>query len=96
MVEGFNIDVTDIPDTALAAEIRAYIDEGRIPGAFLAAVLSNDLRTAACEAAQAARLGDWIRFCEDHLPIASWGSPAIVRLWCATHPNRPQLLRSAA
>lgn len=90
-----DINLSEIPDQALAAEIRALIEEGRMPGRFLVALLTNDLR-AAVDADHGGRLAEWVQFIETTLPIACWGSAAILRAWCANHPHRPLALRAAA
>lgn len=73
----------DIPDSRLEAELRTYVDAGRRPGPFLTALLSNDLRGAVLGADDRNRglLAAWMAFCDDHLPIACWGSEAMVRRW---------------
>ncbi|MGE5505934.1 MAG: hypothetical protein ACM31L_16050 [Actinomycetota bacterium] len=72
-----------IPDASFAAELRAYVDAGRRPGPFLTSLLSNDLRgaVAVADPDNRGRIADWIEFCDGHLPMASWGSAAIVENW---------------
>lgn len=83
------------PDPRYDEEIRAYLKEGRLPGAFLIAVFSNDLRGAIThgDAFNHARLADWCAYCEDTLPLAAWGSAAMVRAWST---ERGPLLQAVA
>lgn len=92
------LDFEDLPDPALAPELRAFVTEGRLPGTFLLALVCNDLRgaVAAADELNRARLSDWVTYCEEHLPIASWGSPVIVGRWCSTQPVAPQRFQRSA
>ena len=70
----------DLPDPALARELSDYLATGRPPGRLLGALLRNDLRGAVA-AGGGRNIADWILFFEKALPVACWGSPAIVRQW---------------
>ncbi len=63
-----------------------YIVVGRPTGAFLAAVLSNDLITAVKKAddLNIQRLRDYGRFLEDCAPVGCYGSPAAYQSWMRT------------
>lgn len=76
-----------IPDASFSAELRAYADARQRPGPFLTALLSNDLRGAVAfaDSANRARIAEWVAFCDDHLPMACWGSAAIVQGWLNGH-----------
>lgn len=60
-----------------------YIRYGTPPGAFLRAVLANDLLIAVLTAdpGNRDRLPDYVRFLYDHAPATCWGSEAAVRAW---------------
>ena len=60
--------------------LREYIATGRLPGAFLQAVLKNDLRDAAARADlfNRRRLWDYVQFLYQEAPMHCWGSPELV------------------
>lgn len=63
--------------------IRRYIDKGIIPGSFLSAVISNDLR-AACEWADEVNLKNlpaYIGYFYNESPSLCWGSAKIMKRW---------------
>lgn len=61
----------------------AYIVEGRVPGSFLAAVLSNDLKNAVAFADDENRcaLPQIIRWLYNEAPNPCWGSPEKFGAW---------------
>ena len=63
--------------------LRAYVEQRRPPGHFLAAVLSNDLRAAVARAddVNALALRGYVVFLYNYVPMGCWGSPAAVRDW---------------
>ncbi len=72
-------------DSGLAAEMRAYLERHARPGAFLFALLSNDLRAAAERSTgfTAHRLPALIAWLVANAPPAAWGSDLAVRTWLA-------------
>jgi len=60
--------------------MKRYAEEGIRPGAFLCAVLENDLLAAVqtADGANLKALVDWVGFCYSELPVDIWGSPAKV------------------
>jgi hypothetical protein len=76
-------DWTLIPDH-LRYSLRAYVERGRIPGAFLTAVLMNDGHEMVMRAwgkLTLAELRAIISFCDRHLPPECFGSPEKVADW---------------
>ena len=64
--------------------MERYIQNGILPGSFLEAVLSNNLRDAVARADDINRdaLPDYVRFLYNHAPSFCWGSPEAVEEWC--------------
>jgi hypothetical protein len=82
--------VTDPRDPALvpapiADSVRLYLEGGRRPGSFLAAVLDNNLKLAALKAdpANARVLVAIVFHLHTTLPESAWGSPSVVAAWTA-------------
>lgn len=63
----------------------AYILEGRPPGGFLYAVLTNDLYEATRKADMMNRncLAHYVDFIVDHAPMECWGSSEKIEQWRA-------------
>lgn len=63
--------------------LDCYVSDHRPVGAFLTAVLSNDLRMAVGHAddANLPLLPEIVRYCHWELPGRCWGSPAKVAAW---------------
>jgi hypothetical protein len=75
-------DWTDIPDH-LRYSLRAYVERGRVPGAFLAAVLMNDGYEMVMRGTMPdiGTLRAIIQFCHRHLPPECFGSPEKLADW---------------
>ncbi len=71
-----------IPDY-MRPGVETYVDDGIVPGDFLKAVLSNDLKEAAFHADHTnyLKLGDYAKFIYWHLPYACQGSREKVIAW---------------
>ncbi len=71
-----------IPDH-MAEGLRDYVNHGREPGHFLAAVLENDLVEAAGKAdfVNMANLPAFAAFLYNYAPRGYWGSREAVREW---------------
>ena len=67
----------------MRASMRRYMEDGRRPGDFLYAVLTNNLMEAFHRAddVNGARLEDYVRFLYWEAPTASYGSAAKVAAW---------------
>lgn len=63
--------------------MRRWIERGIVPGHFLTAVLTNDLREAVARADDTNRslLANYIIFLSSYAPIGCWGSPENVKEW---------------
>lgn len=63
--------------------MQRYVEEGIIPGAFLTAVLENNLVEAVGRAdnINIHRLRDYAIFLYNELPSSAWGSPEKVERW---------------
>lgn len=63
--------------------LDAWINEGRLPGEFLQAVLRNDLREAVgrADAGNLIALPAYIGYLYNEAPAACWGSPEKVAAW---------------
>lgn len=63
---------------------RAYVEEGKLPGTFLQAVLRNDLYGAFNRAdnINQASMFAWARFLSQ-IPMCSWGSVERIKEWVA-------------
>lgn len=62
-----------------------YIVDGKPPGGFLIAVLTNDLKNA-CQAADDTNrhlIYHYVEFLWNHAPAACWGSLGRVKIWIA-------------
>jgi hypothetical protein len=70
-----------IPD--VIETLDAYALDGRPPGDFLIAVLSNDLKEAfgRADTNNAENMHAVLRYCYNHIPAACWGSPEKVKAW---------------
>ena len=76
-----------IPAT-LAAGLERYLRHGIVPGAFLHAVLRNDLHAAvrSADPDSLAALPDIVRYVyRDMTPASCCGSPEAVQRWVAAH-----------
>lgn len=84
LLQSFSYRGRTIPEYMHAGIIR-YLSEGVIPGDFLLAVLSNDLKESVLRAddANVEIVHVYARFLYQYAPIASWGSREIIRTWCA-------------
>lgn len=63
--------------------LNNYINHGVIPGQFLQAVITNDLRRAVSYAdnANLAVLPLYVRFLYNRCPLVSWGSLDLMNSW---------------
>lgn len=70
--------------------IRAYVEDRRLVGEFLTALLSNNLMRAARHAddENRAALADWAGFLYEYIPSDCWGSPEIVAAWLAVDDDQ--------
>jgi hypothetical protein len=86
--------------------IRVFVLEGRIPGHFLKAVLSNDLKEAVGQAddVNLTCLRQYVRFLYNYAPQVCWGSVKKMENWAeiggyvgwskAGYPNLETTLQS--
>jgi len=76
------LDLTNIPKY-MHEEIQGYVNYGWRPGAFLHAVLCNNLIDAATEADtnNIQHLHDYARLLYNELPRASWGNADKIESW---------------
>lgn len=80
----YDLNYTDLPAQHRGG-IRRWIEEGRLPGGFLAAVLSNDL-TESVQRADSDSLRVIREICHwlyNNAPGPCWGSPGAVKAWPA-------------
>jgi hypothetical protein len=65
--------------------LARYIDSGIMPGSFLSAVLTNDLKGAFgyADHINKNRVGDIAMYLYNYAPSACWGSPSKVEQWVA-------------
>ena len=71
------------PAQHVVAGLRRYFEEGLLPGSFLEALLSNQLKQA-CERADDINqrlICDWVKWLYNHAPTRAWGSPEAVARW---------------
>jgi hypothetical protein len=71
--------------------LRAYVDEGKRPGNFLQAVLSNDLAAAVASAdsENLDNLPAFVDFVYNELPSAAWRSREKMEAWIAKFEPAP-------
>lgn len=69
-----------VPSSVQTALTR-YVEQGIMPGGFLAAVLSNDLvgTFAQADSSNVSRIEDIVSFVYNRMPSSSWGSLQQVR-----------------
>ena len=79
-----------IPEATKAA-IDRYVAEHRWPGAFVEAVLSNDLKGALVwgDIETTADLLGIIGYCDREIPGVCWGSPEKVQAWLKQRKEAP-------
>ncbi len=72
-----------VPTNHMLESVRAYIETGRLPGGFLAAVITNDFRGAACKAdpPNYACLREWAQFFYCEAPRDCHGSLELMDAW---------------
>lgn len=72
--------------------IHAYVDEGRVPGDFLCAVIINDLCKACAHAdiENAENIPAYIGYFYNEVPAACWGSVERMNKWVAGHASARQ------
>jgi hypothetical protein len=72
-----------VPVDYMADAVQRYVEKGIMPGGFLTALFSNDLKGAVQKADGFNRehLVDWVRWCYNEMPATAWGSVAAVRDW---------------
>ena len=72
-------------------KVSQYVAEHRLPGPFLEAVLSNDLKGALvwADIETTADLLGIIGYCEREIPGDCWGSPEKVAAWLAQQEEAP-------
>jgi hypothetical protein len=73
---------TNLPDWFIDS-VQAFVQSGRIPGDFLLAVLSNDLKEAVARADHQSMRGLVAMVCYlyNEIPQMAWGSPGKVQAW---------------
>lgn len=73
---------TMIPGRMVDGLVR-YIEDGIIPGGFLQAVITNDLKEACARADDENRylLWDYVNVLYNHAPSQCWGSSEKMMLW---------------
>ena len=69
----------------MQASVDRYVDDGILPGQFLRALFSNDLKGAfgAADDHNAALMQAWVRWLYTEMPVRSQGSPEKVAAWIA-------------
>jgi len=81
------LDFRHYPNIPAATQmaLRLYVEEGRLPGSFLTAVLCNDLFRAVDHADEqnAAALPSLVKFIYNQLPGPAWGSAQRMREYLA-------------
>ena len=79
-----NIDYSRLPEH-MREGTRAYIEEGRLPGDFLQAVICNNLADAVGRADHINKhlLPEWVLFFYNEVPRGCWGSKDKMRQWIA-------------
>lgn len=63
--------------------LQRYVQQGIHPGAFLRAILENDLREAVASAGEhrLRNIPAFVAYCHNEIPHACWGSRAKVAAW---------------
>lgn len=86
----FSIPFETFPAQDRAGELRLYVEHGVRPSAALMALLCADGQSAFAlgDAGIRVRLGDIIAWFHEHLPIACYGSSAVVQRWLAAFDHR--------
>lgn len=76
------IDYDRIPER-LMTPMRAYVEERRMPGHFLSAVICNDLANACgrADALSLTILHDIVGWFHNKAPSKCWGSPEKMKAW---------------
>lgn len=79
-----------VPVEYMRDGVRRYIERGVMPGDFLFALFSNDLKGAyrAADDRNTEAMRAWVGFVINEMPCTSQGSPAIVRAWCKAQTLR--------
>lgn len=70
--------------------IERYVNEGILPGDFLQAIISNDLREA-CSRADDENLGQipaYVAYFYNKVPSPCWGSPEKMKAWANVHAQK--------
>lgn len=77
----------DLLPSHIRRGVQCYIEEGRIPGGFLRAVISNNLSESFARADEVnrERLYDIVSFFYNEAPGESWGSVEKMKAWAAQH-----------
>lgn len=67
----------------LHGDILGYVEDHRLPGAFLRAVIENDLMLAVSKADEksGAKLREIVVWFLYHAPSSCWGDPQLVQKW---------------
>jgi hypothetical protein len=84
MAQQYAADVDRLPDH-MKSGARAYIEEGRMPGGFLYAVLCDDFTDAVgrADATNEAHLKAWGKWLFNDIPASAWGDEETVKAWMA-------------
>lgn len=63
--------------------VETYVEKGDRPGAFLVAVLENNLAesVARADSTNLNHIIEWARFLNTEMPVTSWGSKEKVEQW---------------
>ncbi len=78
-----DIDYSKLP-RVFASAVKQYIEKGLFPGAFLQALVCNDLsRTVYLAHSRFTELVLLVRFFQNKAPAACWGSSEAMELWKA-------------
>lgn len=90
----FNSEYAAIPEHMREAMLE-YVEQGRLTGDFLRAVVSNDLAGAVgrADAQNLLLLPVYVRWFYNRAPSGCSGSPAIVQQWCAIGGLQQEAIR---
>lgn len=84
----YDVDYSTLP-THMQMAARRYIEEHKLPGDFLQAVLRNDLSGAFAKAdlTNRAALQTWVEWLWNEAPGHCWGSKEKVDAWVEGYPQ---------
>lgn len=78
-----DINYATYPNQAMVPGLKRYFEEGIIPGGFLRAIISNDLKSACAQAddTNIHLLVETVRWFYNEVPAPAWGSPEYMYDW---------------